>query len=35
VLLLYTVVSLVQKIETSFNHIWHVHQPRSLGERFS
>jgi membrane protein len=35
VLLLYTVVALVQKIETSFNHIWHVHQPRSLGERFS
>jgi membrane protein len=35
VLLLYTVVSLVQKIESSFNHIWHVHLPRSLGERFS
>jgi len=25
----------VQKIESSFNHIWHVHLPRSLGERFS
>jgi len=35
VLLLYTVVSLVQKIEGSFNHIWHVHQPRSMRERFS
>src|SRR5689334_15605799 len=35
VLLLYTVVSLVQKIEGSFNHIWHVRQPRSIGERFS
>ncbi len=35
VLLLYTVVSLIQKIETSFNHIWHVRQPRSIGARFS
>jgi membrane protein len=34
-LLLYTAVSLVQKIEESFNFIWHVSQPRSLGERFS
>src|SRR6185436_4607844 len=34
-LLLYTVVSLIQKIESSFNHIWHVRQPRSIGERFS
>jgi len=34
-LLLYTVVSLVQKIEESFNFIWHISQPRSLGERFS
>jgi len=34
-LLLYTAVSLVQKIEVSFNYIWHVSQPRSLGERFS
>lgn len=35
VLLLYTVVSLIQKIESAFNHIWHVRQPRSIGERFS
>jgi membrane protein len=34
-LLLYTAVSLMQKIEESFNYIWHVSQPRSLGERFS
>jgi len=34
-LLLYTAVSLMQKIEVSFNHIWHISQPRSLGERFS
>ena len=34
-LLLYTVVSLMQKIEESFNAIWHVTQLRSMGERFS
>lgn len=34
-LLLYTAVSLMQKIEEAFNFIWHVTQPRSLGERFS
>ncbi|HTT39790.1 MAG TPA: YihY/virulence factor BrkB family protein [Burkholderiales bacterium] len=34
-LLLYTVVSLVQKIEESFNFIWHVSQPRSLANRFT
>lgn len=34
-LLLYTVVSLVQKIEESFNAIWHIATPRSLAERFS
>ena len=34
-LLLYTAVSLMQKIEESFNYIWHISQPRSLGERFS
>lgn len=35
VLLVYTVISLVQKIERSFNFIWHVPQLRSLGQRFS
>ena len=34
-LLLYTAVSLMQKIEESLNHIWHVPRPRRLGERFS
>ncbi|MEO8303988.1 MAG: YihY/virulence factor BrkB family protein [Betaproteobacteria bacterium] len=34
-LLIYTVISLVQKIEESFNAIWHITQQRSLGERFS
>ena len=34
-LLIYTVISLIQKIEESFNAIWHVTQLRSLGERFS
>jgi len=34
-LLLYTAVSLVQKIEESFNYIWHVDRPRGVGERFS
>lgn len=34
-LLLYTAISLVQKIEESLNYIWHIAQPRRLGERFS
>jgi membrane protein len=34
-LLLYTAVSLVQKVEEAFNFIWHVTQARSFGERFS
>jgi len=34
-LLIYTVVSLIQKIEESFNFIWHVSQERPLSERFS
>ena len=32
---LYTVVSLVQKIERSFNMIWHVPEMRSVAQRFS
>jgi membrane protein len=35
VLLFYTVISLVQKIETSFNTIWHAPELRSLSQRFS
>jgi membrane protein len=34
-LLIYTAVSLVQKIEEAFNFIWHIAQPRRFGERFS
>ncbi|MBE0625749.1 MAG: YihY/virulence factor BrkB family protein [Burkholderiales bacterium] len=34
-LLVYTVVSLMQKIEESVNFIWHVPQLRSFGRRFS
>ncbi|EIJ33933.1 ribonuclease BN [Thiothrix nivea DSM 5205] len=32
--LLYTVIGLMQKIESAFNHIWHVKQPRSLVSQF-
>ncbi len=34
-LLVYTVISLVQKIERSFNAIWRVPELRSIGQRFS
>jgi membrane protein len=34
-LLLYTSISLIQKIEMSFNFIWHVPEPRRFGTRFS
>ena len=34
-LLIYTVVSLIQKIEQAFNHAWRVDSPRPLVERFS
>ncbi|MBS3805480.1 MAG: YihY/virulence factor BrkB family protein [Oleiphilaceae bacterium] len=34
-LLVYTVISLIQKIESSFNMIWRVPQMRSVGQRFS
>src|SRR5262245_43301440 len=30
-----TVISVVQKVEESFNFIWRVEQPRSFGRRFS
>ncbi len=33
-LLLYTVVSLIQKIESAFNYVWHTTQTRSIGQRF-
>ncbi len=34
-LLLYTVISLMQKIERAFNHIWDVPQTRPFAQRFS
>lgn len=33
--LIYTVVSLMQKIEDAFNHAWRINTPRTFGERFS
>lgn len=33
--LLYTVISMVQKVEESFNFVWRVEQPRSMARRFS
>ncbi|MGD8886177.1 MAG: YihY/virulence factor BrkB family protein, partial [Gammaproteobacteria bacterium] len=35
VLLVYTAVSLLQKIESSFNHTWYVSEGRSIIQRFS
>ena len=35
VLLIYTVISLIQKIENALNHIWKVKQGRSIARRFS
>jgi membrane protein len=34
-LLIYTVISLIQKVEESFNAIWRVRSPRSILQRFS
>lgn len=34
-LLVYTAISLMQKIEESLNFIWHIPRPRRFGERFS
>ncbi|PLW82353.1 ribonuclease BN [Kineobactrum sediminis] len=35
VLLLYTVISLIQKVELSFNYVWHTKSARPLSRRFS
>jgi len=35
IVLLYIVISMVQKVEESFNFVWRVEQPRSIGRRFS
>jgi len=32
---IFTAVSMVQKVEESFNYVWHVAQPRSIARRFS
>ncbi|TLS75326.1 YihY/virulence factor BrkB family protein [Mariprofundus erugo] len=34
-MLIYTVISLLHKIEVSFNYIWHVAEARPIGQRFS
>lgn len=34
-MLFYTVISLVQKIEAAFNHVWHIRKTRSFAQRFS
>jgi membrane protein len=34
-MLIYTVISLLHKIETSFNYVWHIDTHRPLGQRFS
>jgi len=34
-LLIYTVVSLIQKIERAFNYAWHVKNVRPIAQRFS
>jgi membrane protein len=33
--LLYTVISTIQKVETSFNYVWRVQRPRSFARRFT
>ena len=35
VLLFYTVLSVIERIESAFNRIWHVRRPRSLARKFS
>ncbi|NOZ24633.1 MAG: YihY/virulence factor BrkB family protein [Nitrospirae bacterium] len=34
-MLIYTVISLIQKIEDAFNYIWRIRRPRSFVRRFS
>ncbi len=33
--LTYTVISTIQKVETSFNFVWRISRPRSFGRRFT
>ncbi len=32
---IYTAIAMVQKVEASFNYVWHVDRPRSFGRRVS
>jgi len=32
---IYTAVAMVEKVESSFNYVWHVPRPRSLGRRMT
>lgn len=32
---IYTAISMVQKVEASFNYVWHVSKPRSFARRFT
>lgn len=34
-LFIFAAISMVQKVEESFNHVWHVSKPRSIARRFS
>ena len=34
-LLLYSAISLIQKVEASFNFIWRISRPRPLSQRIS
>ena len=34
-LLFYTAISTVQKVESAFNDIWHVHETRSIARKFT
>lgn len=34
-LLFFTTLSMAQKVEDSFNHVWRVNRPRAIGKRFS
>ncbi len=35
IILVYTVIGMMQKIEHAFNYVWHVSKSRTLGQRFS
>lgn len=35
VFLIYTAIAMVEKVESTFNYVWHVARPRSLAQRIS